>query len=310
MWLRVANRKIHGTVSTLRVLVTSILVSILDVSLNTAIAIFTGSAVMLVEALASFADLVSVTMLALGFKSSRRRANKKHPFGYGKEVYFWAILSAFIIVAITATLSIWFGYQRLVTPSPVENILIAYVVLSVGVLTNAYAFWVGATKILDGRPFRELPKIFFNSPSVTSKTTVVVDGMGTVAALVGLSGLISLGITGNNQLDGVGAIMMGLVLAAFSVLLLTSLRSLVTGQSAGAELQDKIRLAAQKVPEVKEVLSVDTMMLGAESLLVNIEINLRNGLTTDQVEKIIKEVKHEIKTLQPGMHVHVEPDAS
>jgi cation diffusion facilitator family transporter len=311
MWARVTNRKHHGKVTTSKVLITSLLVDVLDFFMNIAIAIFTGSVVMLVEALQGLADLTAVSMLLFGYRSSRRKATKKHPFGYGKEVYFWSVLSAFIIVAITASLSFYFGYKEFMNPTPVENISVAYLVLGVAVVTNAYAFYVGASKLLEGtgKPLTKIGHAFMTSPMIAPKTTVVLDAMGTLAAVFGLSSLIAYGVTGDVHLDGLGAMLMAVVLAIFSVMLLISTRSLVTGQSAPPELEEKIRQAALRVPEVRNVLGLSTMMLGTESTLANIEVNIRNDHSTDEVEKIIKDVKKEVHLVQPGIRVHVEPDA-
>jgi cation diffusion facilitator family transporter len=311
MWARVTNRKHHGKVTTSKVLVTSLLVDVLDFFMNIAIAIFTGSVVMLVEALQGLADLTAVSMLLFGYRSSRRKPTKKHPFGYGKEVYFWSVLSAFIIVAITASLSFYFGYKEFMNPTAVDNIGVAYLVLGVAVVTNAYAFYVGAVKLLEGtgKPLTKIWHAFMTSPMIAPKTTVVLDAMGTLAAVFGLSSLIAYGVTGDVHLDGLGAMLMAVVLAIFSVMLLISTRSLVTGQSAPPELEEEIRQAALRVPEVRNVLGLSTMMLGTESTLANIEVNIRNDHTTDEVEKIVREVKKEIHLVQPGIRVHVEPDA-
>lgn len=309
MWIRIANRKAPGPISTQRVLVTSLLVDLLDFLMNTAVAIFTGSVVMVVEAMQGLADLSSTGMLLLGYHHSRRRANKRHPFGYGKEMYFWSVLAAFIIVAITATTSFLMGLREFRNPTPVDNLGAAYVILTIAIITNAYAFLLGARKLLNGERFSKLMRVFMTSPMIATKTTVVLDAMGTVAATFGLSSLAAYGIRHNPYLDGIGAMIMAVALAVFAIILLVSARSLVTGQSAPTDLEDQIKDAALKVKGVQAVLGLSTMMLGAESTLVNIEVHIRNNLTTDEIEEIITHVKHNIHHLQPGMKVHVEPDA-
>ncbi len=309
MWIRIANRKPPGPISTRRVLVTSMLVDLLDFLMNTAVAVFTGSVVMVVEAMQGLADLSSTGMLLLGYNRSRRHANKRHPFGYGKEMYFWSVLAAFIIVAITATTSFLMGLREFRNPTPVDNIGAAWVILAIAIVTNAYAFFLGARKLLNGQRFSKLMSAFMNSPMIATKTTVVLDAMGTMAAMFGLSSLVAYGVRHNPYLDGIGAMIMAVVLAVFAIILLVSARSLVTGQSAPEELEGMIKDATLKVPGVQAVLGLSTMMLGAESTLVNIEVHIRDNLTTDEVEEIIEHIKHNVHKLQHGMKVHVEPDA-
>jgi divalent metal cation (Fe/Co/Zn/Cd) transporter len=91
-------------VTTKKVLLISFLVDLLDVTVNLVITVITGSTVMLAETLQGMADLTSVGMLLIGFRNSKRRSTSQHPFGYGKEQYFWALISIFLIIAVTSTL--------------------------------------------------------------------------------------------------------------------------------------------------------------------------------------------------------------
>lgn len=296
--------------TTRRVLFTSFIVDTIDVVVNTIVAIITGSAVMLVEALQGLADLCSIGLLLIGNKRSRRRANKLHPFGYGKEKYFWATMSGFIILMITATASFYFGYQEFVNHTLIENIGWAYAVLGMSVLTNGYAFRQSSRKILKGQPFYRLPKAFMESWQIAPKMACVLDAMGTAAAVLGLTSLLIYGLTGLAQFDGLGAMIVAVVLALFAILLLVGLRSLITGRSAPVEIQQSIETAALSVSAVKEVLELETMLLGEDDILANLEVHLEDDLTTDQIEKVIDDIKLAIGRSVPGQRIKtsVEPE--
>jgi len=295
--------------STKRALVTSFAVDLLDVVMNVAVAAITGSAVMLAEAMEGLADLSSVGLLMVGHKRSRRKPDQNYQFGYGKELYFWALLSAVIILAITATLSFYFGLDKFIHPEHVEWTGLAYAVLVVAIATNGYAFSVSARVLLAGKSFRELPRVFMQSALLAPKTTVVLDTMGTLAAFFGLISLVVYGITGDSRFDGVGAMIIGLTLAGFGIVLLDGVRGFITGRSVPRVLAHDIRAAALKVPGVLRVLDLRTMILGASSTLVNLEIHLDDNLTTDEIEQIIDKVKHEVGRVVPGYtHVQVEPE--
>lgn len=295
-----------GTVTTKRVLLTSFTVDAVDFLTNIFVAIITGSAVMLVEAMQGLADLTSVFLLILGFRRARQPPTKRHPYGFGKEQYFWAVVSAFIILMITASLSFYFGYQEFKHPTPVEALWLAYFMLLLAMCTNGYAFYISSKKLLSGRPVKNLVRVFFESSQVGPKTTAVLDLTGFCAALFGFIALVAYAITGDGRWDGIGAMVMAATLAVLAVFLLIGARSLIVGQSAPPELEANIIRAAKSVPEVQEILDLQTMLLGSDSVLVNIEVHLKNGLTTDQIEDVVDTIQKHIKALGEGFIVHVE----
>lgn len=297
-------------ITTHRVILTAMLVDIVDIVTNTFVAIISGSAVMLVEAMAGVADFFSMLLLLIGNKRSQRRATKLHPFGHGKEQYFWATLAGFIILMITATLSLFFGWHAFRHPEAVDYILLTYLVLLIAVATNGYAFLQAARKLLAGKPWRHLFKSFNESWDVASKSALVLDAMGSASALIGLTSLVLYGITGRHRLDGIGAIVMAIAMALFAILLLVGVRSLITGQSANKVMEHKVREAALGVDGVHTVVGIQTMLLGSDSLLVNIQINFRNELTTDEIEKAVDHIKRVVQKALPDqtVQVNIEPD--
>ncbi len=293
-----------------RVLLTSFLVDVIDITTNLVVAIMTGSAVMLAEMLEGAADLAAVGLVLIGARRSQHKANAMHPFGYGKELYFWSTLAAFVMLAITATLSVLFGYRHLIHPEEVHNLPLAYGVLVLAIGTNGYSWWVSSRKLLAGRSWRQLPRMFMTSWQIAPKITFVLDSIGTSAAIIGFVALWLYGVTSNQQFDGLGAMVMGVTLGMFAVLLLVSVRSLVTGRAAPADVRSKVRRAALSVPRVREVDHVRTMILSADSMLIAIEVHLQNDLSTDQIETIVKQIRRAVQATTSGdAQVYVEPVA-
>src|SRR5918994_2421551 len=122
-------------ISERRVLVTTFLVDLLDVVLNLSVAILTGSVVMLSEFFQGLADLTAATFLLVGYKRSRKKADRRHPFGYGKEIYFWTLISAVVMMTFTATASFYFGLNRFVNPQEITHIGFGYGTLLVTFVT-------------------------------------------------------------------------------------------------------------------------------------------------------------------------------
>lgn len=296
--------------STKRVLLTSLMVDVCGLVVNIFVAFLTGSAVMVVQALEGFAGFCSVVMLLLGNKRANRRATKLHPFGYGKELYYWSTIAAFAIVILVAVLAFRSGYHHFVSGT-VHHSWAAFVALSIALVSNAYSLWTGFGKLLEEQSPKDVIKIFMNSPLIAPKNTVVLDAMGSLAATVGLVSLGVYAATGNTAFDGIGAMTMGVVLAISAVMLLLSVRTLVLGQGAPKELERRLRDAARDVTEVRHILGMRTMMIGSDKMLVNVEVHLRDGMNTDQVEAVVAKVKEAMEQVGEGegIKVHVEPDA-
>lgn len=290
-----------------RVLLISFLVDLLDVILGVVVTILSGSVVMLAQALEGAADLTSSGLLVFGLRRSRKKADITHPFGYGRELYFWTMISALIMLAITATLTIHFGIDRYLNPRPVKNTLIANVVLALTVVTNGYALSLSLRRLLSDKPLSKIWAIFLSSPLIETKTALILDLMGTVASVIGLASLCFYALTGNSHFDSIGAVLIGLVLAFFAIVLLLAVKDLLIGKGVSRQTLEIIKNAATKVEHVRSVQGLRATHTGPESIMINIDINAHNDLTTDQLEKVIDKVKTEIKKdLPQASHIQVE----
>lgn len=297
----------HKGPSVEKVIITSFLVDLVDVLTSFLVAVISGSVVMLAQVLEGLADLAASGFLLIGLIRSRRPSDKKHPFGYGRELYFWTMLSSILIMGVTSTLAIYFGWQRFVNPFVVKNIYIAFFILGLTTLTNGYALSLSIKRLLRGRNILKIGKIFTRSSLIETKTTFVLDLMGVLASVFGLAALVFYQISGDLFFDGLGAMAIGGLLVVFGVILLIPIRELIIGQSASTETESKIRQATLIQPEVKDVLDLKTLHIGSEKLLVNAEVNLKGNLTTREIEGIIDRIKEDIKREVPEVkHIQVE----
>ena len=294
-------------ISSRKVITVSLLVDLLDVILSLAAAILSGSVVMLAQVLEGVADLVSSGLLLVGLARSGQKADRDHPFGFGRELYFWALLSAIVMFAITATLSILFGWQRFIHPEALHNIPLALLILGITVITNAYAFYLSLKRLLRNRSLGLVTRIFLRSSLIETKTTFILDLMGVSASVLGIVTLFIYKFTGDYRYDGLGAILIGVVLAVFSFILLLGIVDLIIGRSASVEVEDRIRSAALRTSEVRRVLGLKTLHIGPERLLVNLDVHLKHNLTTQHIEELIDKIKEDIKKEVPEVkHIQVE----
>jgi len=285
-----------------RVVWTSFLVDISDVLLNVFVVFITGSVVVLAEAFQGLADLLASFLLVIGVRRSKRVADRIHPYGYGRELYFWTLISGLIMFSITATASVYFGWKRLLNPQPVDNIILALAILAIGVATNGYSFTLSYRRLVGDRGIRHLWGIFMHSSVAETKTAMVLDLMGTLAALIGFVTLVIYHFTGDLRLDGLGAIIIGIMLGFLSIVLLRGTKELLVGASAQPEVEDQIKRIVKAVPEVTSVIGLNTVYIGPKKLLVNLEVNLKNGLTTDEIERITDIIQTRVKNKIPSVH--------
>lgn len=290
-----------------RVILTSFLVDVLDVIVNLVVAIFTGSVIMFSEFFQGAADLTASGFLLIGHKKAKKKPDKRHPFGHGKEIYFWTLISAVIMMTLTATASFYLGFNRLIHPEPIRHIYFAFVALTIAAVTNAYAFYLSMRRLLQDTRKRFLPLVFLNSNAVAAKNTLVLDLMGTLAAGFGLISLFVYQLTGEARLDGVGAMVIGVTTAILAFLLIVAVKSFLIGKRAPSEVEKKIKQAALEIRQVKEILDLRTMQFGADNLIVNMEVHMQNELTTDQIEILIDRIKKNIRADVPSVqHIQIE----
>ena len=297
----------HKRVSARRVVITSFLVDILDVASSLFVAVLSGSVIMVAQVLQGAADLVSSGFLILGVSRSKRPADKNYPFGYGRELYFWTMVSALVTFSVTSSLSIYLGWQRFLHPEPIHDLFLAYLVLVVTAGTNGYSFSLSLSRMFDGQKLSRVSQVFMNSPLIETKTTLILDLMGTVASILGFFSLVLYGISGDLRLDGLGAILIGITLAIFALFLLKTVKDYLIGKSASPEIEARIRNAALSVAKVNSVLDLKTIHLSPEKFLVNLEVNLADDMDTDEIEVIVDEIKAHVQSEVRGIeHIQVE----
>src|SRR3990167_6631089 len=153
-------------ISANRVVITSFLVDVSDVVINSAVAILTGSVVIRAEFLQGLADMIGSALLIVGVKRSKKIADRKHPFGFGKEIYFWTLLSAIMMVSLASSFSIYFGLDRIKNPQAIDNPLLALTVLMLAATTNGYAASLSFRRLLGKKELRLFFKSFGQTPLV------------------------------------------------------------------------------------------------------------------------------------------------
>lgn len=292
-------------ISDIRVVGTSFVVSIADVVFNFSVALITGSTVMLSQGLQGLSDLVTGGILFVGVKRSKKGADNRFNFGYGREVFFWVLLAGILMFLGTGGLSVYFGLQQLLQPSEISNSWIALVLLVVGLGANGYAFSLSIRRLHRLRPGANWWHELVHSSIVETKATFLIDFLGTSAAFFGLIALTTYVVTGNPIFDGIGSMIIGFSMMSVALLLILDVRDLIVGKAVEGETTQRIIGAAQSVAGVSSILDIRTMYLGSAKILVLLEVHMHDDLRTDQIEKIIDNVKTVVQDNVPEVH-HIQ----
>ncbi|MCC2954631.1 cation diffusion facilitator family transporter [Massilia sp. IC2-477] len=260
----------------------------------------TGSAAMVAEGIHSAVDTGNEFLLLLGERRSTRPADRKHPFGYGKSLYFWALIVALSVFSLGGGLSIYHGIDALENPPPLEDPTWNYVVLGVAALFEGYS-WNVSRKALNAvrKPGASLWQTVRASKDASVFTVFIEDS----AALLGL-GIAALGIAlgqyfGNPYADPIASILIGLLLIAAAFMLARETGGLLVGESIDRDQLAALYTLFRREPALDSVTSLRTMQMGPEEVLLAASVQFRRGMPIDEVEQAIARIEAAVAAEHP-----------
>ncbi len=271
-------------------------------------AAMTGSSGMMAEALHSLADTTNQVFLLLGLRFYKKPASKKHPFGYGKERFFWSFIAAIFIFGVGATYALYEGFQKLTHPQAPENLNWAYWVLGISFVLELGSIGIAIREELKEARHEGLTfmKYLRESKDPTAKTVLFEDSAALLGIVIAAAGIFltdhQAGPGTGAYWDGLASMLIGVVLAIVAFALARSSRGLLLGEAATPKSVARISKAIIEHSNVVEVVELLTMHLAPKQILVNAHVNLRNHLKTDEIEKTIGEIEESIKLSEPKVH--------
>lgn len=270
--------------------------------------LFTGSSSMIAEAVHSVADSGNQALLLLGGKRAARERTEQHPFGYGRERYFYSFVVAVVLFTIGALFSLYEGIHKIQAPEDLSTPQWAFGVLIFAIIAEAFSF---RTAIKESLPHKgNLTWWQFIRRSKSPELPVIVlEDLGALLGLVfALFGVTMAVVTGNPVWDGIGTIMIGVLLGAIAIVLAIETKSLLIGESAGPEIDAQIREALQSAPEVTRVIHMRTLHVGPEELLVAAKIAVEHDDTAAEVARGIDEAEQRVRAAVPiARIIYLEP---
>jgi cation diffusion facilitator family transporter len=284
-------------------------------------AILTGSTAMFAETLHSISDTFNQVLLLVGIKTSTKAATEQHPFGYGKEQFFWSFVVATMLFGISGILSLQRGFGSLLsTMHHIQNVDVSYVILAISAAFEANALRVAlllAKESIEARgdkiSLNTLVQEFQESKDPSVITVMVEDSAALLGIVVAGIGIFFSEATGDTIYDSLSSVAIGGILMAFAYFLAKENKALLIGESISRKDYNKVVKLVNEIPDVNRIITMRTMHFAPEDVLVTIEVNLVDGLDTDKIESVIDNIEQKVKQAIPyinpaKVYVEVEQD--
>ncbi|OTG68680.1 cation transporter [Acinetobacter sp. ANC 4470] len=262
-------------------------------------AYITNSSAMLSEAIHSVVDTLNEILLLYGMKKSQQPANAKHPFGYGRELYFWAFIVSLMVFTLGTIVSIYQGIQQVRHPEEMLNPNLNYIVLALAIVCEGSS-WLVALKV-----FRQVKgqqgyfEAFRRSKDPTTFTVLFEDTAALCGLFIALIGIYLAHKLNIPELDGVASIFIGIVMAVSAILLARKTKDLLLGETADPQLHNNILLIAQEDIAVLSANGVLTEQMGAHQVLASLSLEFEDDLKSDEIEACVNRIEAKIKQIHP-----------
>ena len=273
--------------------------------------LITGAASMLAEAVHSLADTSNQGLLLLGGKRAERAASAEHPFGYGRERYFWAFVVAMVLFSLGGLFALYEGIQKLRHPHEIESITVAVVILLVAIGLESVALTKAVKHANKSRGDRSWWQFVRRSKDPEVSVVLLEDMGAEIGLFLALAGVALSRITGEPRWDALGSMGIGILLVVIAVLLAVEMKSLLIGESAGAADLRAIRKAIEEAPDVRRLIHLRTQHLGPDELLVGAKLELDSHLSFAEVAAAINGTEKRLRSAVPEARVvYLEPDVA
>jgi len=269
----------------------------------------TGAASMLAEAVHSGADASNQGLLFLGGARARKTATPEHPFGYGRERYFWSFVVALVLFTLGGLFALYEGIEKLRHPHEIESVTVAFVILGIAIVVEAVSF---RTAIIESKHVkgRESWWQFVRRSKSPELPVVLLEDLGAMVGLIfAVMGLGLAEITGDPRYDAAGSIAIGLLLVVIAIILVIEMKGLLIGEAATPAMIASITQTMESSERVTGVIHLRTQHIGPDELLVGAKLAFDESLDVAGLATAINEVEHRVRQAVPTARViYIEPD--
>ena len=273
-------------------------------------AFFTGSSAMLSEGIHSLVDTGNGLLLLFGIKLSKSPPDDKHPFGYGNEVFFWSFVVAILIFALGGGIALYEGIQHIFHPRQLQNVQWNYVVLILAMIFEGSALRVALKQFNVSRRNKPFLRALRDSKDTSTVAVVVEDSAALIGLLIALLSVFLGQVSGWPYFDGLGSVLIGVLLVGVSFFFAAECKALLVGEGLLPEEVEKIQQALEEETRVLAYRRPLSLYFGPNEVLVNLDVNFVDELTSDEIEVTIDRIEARIKTAIPAVNrIYIEADS-
>ncbi|GGF46303.1 cation diffusion facilitator transporter [Marmoricola endophyticus] len=271
--------------------------------------IVSGSAAMLSEAAHSFADTLNQLFLMAALRRSSRPADEEHPFGYGKERYFWSLLAAVAVFVLGAGFSIFQGVKALVSGEREGSPVLAFIVLGLAAVLEGTSLVRAIWQLRnDARAEGESVVRHLRTAEPTLRGVFFEDSAAMLGLVFAAAGLALDELLDSTVFDAVASLLVGVLLIGVAFTLGESNRDLLIGRAVDNDLREQIRTTVRDTPGIRGVMQVLTMQMGADDVLLAVKVDIDDDETGEDVERVADDVERRVRESYPEVqHVFVDP---
>ncbi|GAA2285034.1 cation diffusion facilitator family transporter [Actinomadura sp. NPDC048955] len=269
---------------------------------------FTGSSSMLAESIHSVADSGNQGLLLLGRKRSERDRTPQHPFGYGRERYFYAFVVAVVLFTVGAAFSLYEGYHKISHPEEVKAPIWAFAVLIIAIILETFSFRTAIKESNQVRGEQSWWKFIRRAKAPELPVVLLEDLAALVGLILALLGVSMAVATGDGIWDGVGTVAIGLLLGAVATILAIETKSLLIGEGVDPQTERRIIEALESVDEVDHLIHIRTEYMGPDELLIAAKIAVNHDDTAADVARGIDAAEARVRAQIPEAKlIYLEP---
>ena len=269
----------------------------------------TGSASLLAEAVHSVADTSNQGLLLLGGARARRKASEEHPFGYGRERYFWSFCVALVLFSMGGLFAIYEGIEKLRHPHEAESLGVAIGILIFAIFLETFSLMTAVREANKVRGDRGWWTYIRHSKNPELPVVLLEDIGAEVGLFLALGGVVMGHVTEEPRWDALGSLSIGVLLVIIAIALIIEMKSLLIGESASIDDAERIKSALTATPNVRGLIHMRTQHLGPDELLVAAKIELEPTLTAADVASTINAAETSLRAAVPAARVvYLEPD--
>jgi cation diffusion facilitator family transporter len=271
---------------------------------------FTGSSAMISEGIHSLVDTGNGVLILMGMRRSTAPADAEHPFGHGKELYFWTLIVAISIFGIGGGMSVYEGITHLLHPVHVENPWPNYIVLAIAALVEGTSFIIAMRQMNAARGRVGVAKFIRTSKDPALFTVVFEDSAAILGLVVAFLGIWLGQLTGSPLFDGAASVLIGVILMGVAFLLARESKGLLIGEGVEPAVLADMRQIVAAEAAVDGVGDVRTMYMGPEDLLVNLDVAFRAGLPAEEIHEAVGRIEAALKSAYPEIgRIYIEVDS-